>query len=229
MKSFLKALGEEEEHANQENDESCDNLSASSLLERLRLIVKKLRSSPDQRKRFLGQCRLADVDELMLSLDVPTRWNSTFAMIQRAIKVREGLRNWLGTDPEIGKVKLGFLQFSDTDWTTLDLMCGILQKFEEASIMMSGEKYPTLSLSMLVFIELFTFIESKVHNDNDSYGMNAALSAAHGVLAKYYSSTDDSCYYILSVLLDPRFKATYLESKVSTMITQDLFKPPFHS
>ena len=162
---------------------------------------------------FLGQCRLAGVDELMLSLDVPTRWNSTFAMIQRAIKVREGLWNWLGTDPEIGKVKLGFLQFSDTDWTTLDLMCGILQKFEEASTMMSGEKYPTLSLSMPVFIELFTFIESKVHNDNDSYGMNAALSLRtvfwrNITRVRTIPVTTYYQYYWIQ-----EFKVAYLESK----------------
>ena len=41
VKAFLKALGEEEEYANQEHDENSDNLSVSSLLKRLRFIVKK--------------------------------------------------------------------------------------------------------------------------------------------------------------------------------------------
>ena len=74
----------------------------------------------------------------MLILDVPTRWNSTFYMIQRAVKVRDGLKNWLSTDPEIGRMKIGSLQFSPNDWATMEKICTYLEKFESASRMMSG-------------------------------------------------------------------------------------------
>eukprot|EP00474_Spongospora_subterranea_P007798 CRZ08256.1 hypothetical protein [Spongospora subterranea] len=77
---------------------------------------------------------------------------------------------------------------------------------------MSGEKYPTLSLTMPVFIELFAYLEAEVENTKDGQ-LNNALCAAHACLAKYYTFTDDSPFYLLAVLLDPRFKKSFLESK----------------
>ena len=99
VQAFLKSF--DNEHSSPNNDDNIPD-SSSSILQRLRHIVKKLLSSPSQRKQFLGQCKLANVDELMLILDVKTRWNSTYHMIERAVKVRDGMNNWLRTDPEIG-------------------------------------------------------------------------------------------------------------------------------
>ena len=78
---------------------------------------------------------------------------------------------------------------------------------------MSGEKYPTLSLVMPIFIELFSYIENKVRMESEDIDIKVALSAAHSVLAKHFSFMDDSPFYLLSVLLDPRFKSAYLEMK----------------
>ena len=205
VKAFLTSLGDDGEAQNFEND--------VSVIKRLRYIVKKLRNSPAQRQKYLGQCELANDDRLMLILDVPTRWNSTFYMIQRALKVRNGLKNWISTDPEIGKVKLGSCQFSQTDWEVLERISVLLEKFESASQLLSGGSYPTLSFVMPVFIELFSYIENEVANCSSDYRMKQALSAAHCVLAKYYSFTDDSVFYLLTVLLDPRFKKIYLIRK----------------
>ena len=205
VKAFLASLGDDGEVQVSAND--------ISVIKRLRYIVKKLRNSPAQRVIFLGQCELANVDRLMLVLDVPTRWNSTFYMIQIALKVRNGLKNWLSTDPEIGKVKLGSFQFSQTDWEVLEKICTLLEKFESASQLLSGGSYPTLSFVMPVFIELFSYIEREVENLSRTDPMRDPLSEAHRVLAKYYSFTDDSVFYLLAVLLDPRFKTTFLIRK----------------
>eukprot|EP00474_Spongospora_subterranea_P005608 CRZ06066.1 hypothetical protein [Spongospora subterranea] len=208
--AFLKAFGDEDTLL--VSDDDVPDVSSSNILKRLRYIVKKLRSSPSQRKQFLGQCELANVERLMLILDVRTRWNSTFYMIQRAVKVRCGMQNWLRTDPEIGRAKLGCMQFCQDEWERLERVSCLLEMFENASKLMSGEKYPTLSFVMPIFIELFTFIERQVQIPLDD-PMLGPLNAAHAVLAKYYSFTDDSHYYLLAVLLDPRFKTKYLKRK----------------
>src|SRR5689334_18382988 len=113
-------------------------------------------------------------------------------MIQRAVKVRDGLKNWLSTDPVIGKIRLGALQLTSTEWRNLERVCDILQKFEEASTMMSGAKYPTLSLVMPLFVELFTFIEGQLESAGQYDELKEPLTVAHTSLAKYYSFTDDS-------------------------------------
>ena len=134
-------------------------------------------------------------------------------LIQRAVKVREGMDNWLRTNPEIGRTKLGGLRFSEEEWQSLERVSSLLGMLESASKMMSGKKYPTLSYVMPIFIELFTSIERESATSSDDDPMAAPLAAAHKMLSKYYSFSDDSPYYLIAVLLEPRFKRKYLEQK----------------
>jgi len=53
----------------------------------------KIRASPQRRERFFRQCNLySDIKELNLILDVKTRWNSTYLMLQRALNLREVIK-----------------------------------------------------------------------------------------------------------------------------------------
>jgi hypothetical protein len=87
------------------------------------------------------------------------------------------------------------MQFTEDEWETLQQICAHLEKFDEASKLMSGENYPTLSYVIPIFIELFSYIERHVANAEDENPMKDALTATHAVLSKYYSFTDDSSYY----------------------------------
>ncbi|PTQ46678.1 LOW QUALITY PROTEIN: hypothetical protein MARPO_0010s0077 [Marchantia polymorpha] len=62
---------------------------------------------------------------------------------------------------------------------------------------------------------------------DDSKSMKYALVATHQVLFKYYSFTDDSYFYMMSVILDPRFKKTYLEQKEFESLYPGLIRATF--
>jgi hypothetical protein len=55
----------------------------------LRKLIFKIRSSPQQREKFLAQCKVAGIVEKMPILDVKTRWNSTHDMLIRAFELKE--------------------------------------------------------------------------------------------------------------------------------------------
>ena len=55
----------------------------------------KIRSSPQRREKFSRQCEVAGLSVKELVLDVKTRWNSTFFMIERSCELREVSLNLL--------------------------------------------------------------------------------------------------------------------------------------
>ena len=185
----------------------------SNLLRRVRFFIKKLRCSPQQRNLYELQCKAANLSCKMLILDVKTRWNSTFYMIERLIEQKRAVEYWLSTNPECGKIKMGYLKPSDDEWKLLEEIMIHLKVFEESSRLLSGSKYPTLSLVMPAYIELFTYIENQMSRDEVSQMVKEALTDSHSILSKYYNFTDDSVYYLGSVILDPRFKLEYLNRK----------------
>ena len=57
-------------------------------VDNLRNFIIKSRSSSQRRKKFAEISKLNGFDELLPILDVPTRWNSTYDMIKRALDLR---------------------------------------------------------------------------------------------------------------------------------------------
>jgi len=60
-----------------------------NIIPKLRKLIVKIRASPQRRERFNRQSNLYTTNSLTLMLDVRTRWNSTYLMMERALKLRE--------------------------------------------------------------------------------------------------------------------------------------------
>jgi len=113
---------------------------------------------------------------------------------------------------------LGYLKLSDADWITIEEIVEHLSVFEEASKLLSGDKYVTLSMVMPTFIELFSYIKSVIKKPGVSLQIKQTLTNAHSILSKYYAFFDDYMFYLAAVILDPRFKVQYLIDKEFNML-----------
>ncbi len=209
MQAFLNELG----YCGNENLDDNDTSKYRALILRIKYLAHKLLNSSKQQKLFEVHCSNHEIPKLMLKMDVRTRWNSTFYMLQRALRLRPAIDSWLESHPVIGKARLGNLQFTDNDWVLLDEVCKLIHRFEKATTKTSAAKYPTLNLVVPLYIELIMFVDNSINSLNEDHELKKPLFAVKKVLQKYFSFTNNSAYYLLSVLLDPRFKKAYFDSR----------------
>ena len=127
VQSFLSKFQKEKEDV--DNSPNENEMDVSNLLRRVRFAVTKLRSSPEQRTMYEIQCDAAKLPKRMIPLDVKTRWNSTFHMLDVLCKQKKAFDYWLGTNPEVGKVNLGYLKLNESDWNLIENIRDYLRVF----------------------------------------------------------------------------------------------------
>ena len=75
-----------------------------------------------------------------LSLDVPTRWNSTYEMLVRPLKFKEAFKSLAAFDRNYKSLP------SEDKWNRGEKICELLKPFSVITTHFSGSKYPTSSV-----------------------------------------------------------------------------------
>lgn len=85
------------------------------------------------------QTQLGSLKLLKLKQDVRTRWNSTYFMLERLVKLKE----------PISIVSITFKEVSDNlnseEWSIIEDILSLLKPFHNLTVELSGEQYPTIA------------------------------------------------------------------------------------
>ena len=167
-----------------DTNSNCDEEDINSLkliaklLKKLRKFVKLIRNTNNilkyvrsKQKEFKLQCELIK--------DFKIRWNYTCLFLSRILiykEVIELLQNNANsitgiTNSQIKALKK--LALTEYDWTLILVLIEVLSPFLDATKMLSGRQYPTLSLSYVVLTGLRHYLENDDEEDevdpNDIY------------------------------------------------------------
>jgi len=171
---------------------------------KLRKLVVKIRLSAQRREMLARQCGAPPGSASKgLILDVKTRWNSTFLMLQRALELRGPLGDVATLDRDLRAYHL-----TDEEWSMLETVCNLLSVFKQATDFLSGSTYPTLTAAILVYNYLMDDLEGFMEAHGESAVLVEAAKAAWGKLSTYYSKSDAGVYAVATVI-DPRLKLDY--------------------
>lgn len=180
---------------------------------------------------FHSYCDAEKVKRYRLTLDVKTRWNSTHAMLSRAVKCRKPLEK-LAESGLMKKFKLGL---KDLEWLWIEQICVLLKVFHQATEVMSNATYPTLPQTIPIYNHLIDQIEDYLEDRSGKLpGCVDAMKAAHSKILEYYAGQEQLSYicatgkilarskslrrqilhavkYLtpLKIVLDPRLKMEY--------------------
>ncbi|KAJ3707840.1 hypothetical protein LUZ61_011545 [Rhynchospora tenuis] len=128
--------------------------------------------------------------------DVSTRWNSTYLMLELVLELKPAFTRFAALDKKFPKI------LSDSQWSIMKELVKHLKIFYEATLKLSGTKYPTLNLFFSEFCEVYLSIKRMSSNEYP-FIMNMGTQM-HAKFDKYWSKGNS--LLAIACVLDPRFK-----------------------
>ena len=208
---------------------------------KLHNIVHYIRKTPQRRQDWLATTHyLGQLDapgkQLMVIQNNKTRWNSTYKMIERGIKVKERLDQYcyraIRKKKDQGPLPAQW-QLEPDDWQVLTLLIDALAPFEEATLRLQGKSTTggrgSITQVIKIYEVLLTHLEAlrdryleriahdeegnptNLPDDEEHIGTSANLSWVK--LNQYYNLTDDSFAYYAAMVLNPDWKLQILEEQ----------------
>ena len=171
---------------------------------KVRESVKYVKGSHSQvrKQKFLDCAKLLSLSTKKgLRQDCPTRWNSTFLMLDSAIYYRKAFAHLKISDSNYKTCP------SDSEWDIIEKICVFLGVFYDVTTVFSGSKYPTANLYYPhVFMAYFTLHESMSSRDEYMKDMGTSMMEK---FQKYWS--DFNLTLAIAVVFDPRYKLHFVE------------------
>lgn len=152
-------------------------------------------------------------------MEVPTRWNSTFYMVQRLLHLRQHVDDIWTNDEDLRKdmKRANVLKPREDHWYLAKKLVKVLNPFEQLTTIWSGSKYVSVSTALPLVIAQLAKLEARQTDIPPIHEMKKTLQCA---LKKRFqlseqgdTATDNHKVAILCCFLDPRFKSLHCFSE----------------
>ncbi|KAF6512765.1 hypothetical protein HZS61_007571 [Fusarium oxysporum f. sp. conglutinans] len=189
-------------------------------------IVRYITRSDQRRQHFETLQAEALQDDELFSLqlikDGGIRWNSTFSMLERALKLRNAIELFCAQWERDADYDLSQDFLKRSDWEEIQRFVALLKPFKDATLELEGHaihgNYGALwqALEMMDILDgLLQEEKAAVAADPGSYSNYyvAGLDAGYTKLMKYFDLTAKTPYYRAAICLVPSFKLLYFKDK----------------
>ncbi|KAI7946014.1 hypothetical protein MJO29_012402 [Puccinia striiformis f. sp. tritici] len=175
----------------------------SGPIERLRDSVKYIHGLSSRMEAFERALVASNIDHKKKhpSKDVSTRWNATYLMIESSLPLKLAFQQ-LGMDNDKFEVSP-----SSLDWEELAAMKEFLKPFYEATLELSGTKYPTMNHTYRMMRRIETQLAGSLTPHN-TYITEITQPMKEKFL-KYWKPMQELA--AIGLVLDPRYKIRYLQ------------------
>lgn len=173
--------------------------SMDNTLMKARKLVKHFHHSAVHSLALKNQQEMLNLPRQKLKMDVETRWNSTYDMIESILASKEAVSQVL-----IGDKTYRSLSLSPDDFTVLEEVKDILQPWKELTDRVGKESDVTISLIAPSLHKLLT--KELQAKELDSELGAQIKSAMKTDLSKRYQENEVKLFLNVATLLDPRFK-----------------------
>uniref|UniRef100_A0A803MNZ9 hAT-like transposase RNase-H fold domain-containing protein n=1 Tax=Chenopodium quinoa TaxID=63459 RepID=A0A803MNZ9_CHEQI len=171
-------------------------------LDLVRETVKYCKGSQARKQRFLTCVAHVELDSSRgLRQDVPTRWNSTYLMLENVLYYKKAFLHFQKFDANYIHCP------TNEEWGRIEKLFRFLKVFFDVTNVFSGTNYPTANVYFPNVLKIRLLLKEELENsDNFMHKMAARMNEK---FAKYW--TKFSIIMAVAVILDPRFKYEFVE------------------
>ncbi|KAI3811932.1 hypothetical protein L1987_16630 [Smallanthus sonchifolius] len=179
-------------------------------VEIVRWAVRWIRQSPSRIDKFNNFATVVNCGTTKhLIRDVPTRWNSTYHMLEIAQAYEKTFERYdleecdFKTDIE----KAGFSVPSPTDWQKVRVLCHFLKPFYDVTLRVSGTHYVTSNTCIEDIYSIRTILDDAISNTS----LCDIAKAMKVKFDKYFGNLEKmNVLLYFALILDPRNKVKFL-------------------
>ena len=165
------------------------------MLSPIRTVVKWIRVTHSVRRKYKKKCDELGLRKKEWGIDTPTRWNSTYKLLDSAIKYRDVLTelyNETRSDPSE--------LITNDHWTLAMVVRDVLSSFDDATKVFSYVYEPNIHQVILECIKV-------VHAINQSVEVTSISTVLTRMKSKWYAYFSEFPYiYGIAAILDPGVK-----------------------
>lgn len=171
------------------------------VLDQVKAIVQYFKHSSSAYNRLHSMQAQLDLPPLKLKQSVITRWNSTYDMLVRLLKIKDAVVSVLA----IEQPRLNTL--TPEDWVLIEKCVDVLRLFHEVTEEMSAEKTVSISKVALLTRIMKSHVSKYIaESGNCSEQYKQLLSSLHDELRKRFVDPESDPLASEAAFLDPRFK-----------------------
>jgi len=180
-----------------------------SSISKIRNAVRYVRQSPGRMDRFRTCIREARVQEkCTVQLDVSTRWNSTYLMLDSAIKFQKAFKRLSEKCAEFSRMEGGVPK--NEDWENAKSFVKFLKIFYDITNKVSGSNVVTSSQYFNEHVLILTTFKKWIGSSDKHLGDMAGMMK--GKYDKYWGNVKNVNLLIyVAVVLDPRNKMQFVK------------------
>ena len=178
-----------------------EDVTYKEILQRTYSLVKKVNMSCKATEMLIAQCGKKLVS------NCPTRWSSTYLLLERLLQVKGPLTTVLN--------ELEWDNLATSEWKAIETICQLLKPFAQYMTFASGEEYTTISGVLPIIMELNLHLEEKKRNIKLS-SLASKLQSDLKQRFKRFTDPADLDYeplFLVSTMLDPCYKVLLTQAE----------------
>ena len=189
-----------------------DNQGMQRLLAKFRHLVGHFKHSALATDKLMRKQKALGFKKMLHVIqETPTRWNSTFYMLQRLVLLKQPIRLYL--EDTMDEVDRRSYDLTDNQWAIATAILNLLESVDQVMTTLSGEKYSTLLWCLPLMFGLYKAAEPE---DNDSSTVRSIKTNLTEQLNRRFglANLEINSPVVLATALDPRFrKLTFLSAE----------------